>query len=170
MSLGAEKPPPAITHPPAQGRPRSFPSIRSLAAASGTRLGYRDWRGLDQDLIDRYAELTGDRQWIHVDPARAADGPYGATVAHGLLTLSLVPVLAYEVYRVESVRMAVNYGLNRVRFPAPAPAGVAIRAAVDLLSVTDQPDGAQVVNRVAVETAAGGKPCCVAETVVRLYC
>lgn len=151
------------------GTPIRFGSVAELVAAAGRQLGYSPWRLIDQATIQRYAELTGDLQWIHTDPVRAAAGPYRGTVAHGLLTLSLVPVLAYQVYRVAGVRLAVNYGLNRVRFPAALPAGVRIRAGVQLLEVTDCPGGVQVVNRVTVHAAGGGKPCCVADTVARLY-
>lgn len=144
-------------------------SVAELTGRVGEHLGYSRWHAVDQDLIDGFADVTGDRQWIHVDADRAAGGPYGATVAHGLLVLSLIPKLAYEVYRVEGVRAVVNYGLDKVRFPAPVRAGSRIRAGVELLRVTPCPGGVQVVNRVTVQVEGGGKPCCVAATVTRFY-
>ena len=146
-----------------------FASVDELAAAVGHHLGYSRWLLVDQDVIQQFADATGDRQWIHLDPERAAAGPFGGTVAHGFLTLSLIPVLAYQVYRVRGIRLAVNYGLDRVRFPAALPAGGRVRAGVELRSVTECPGGVQVVNRVTVEVAGAGKPCCVADTVARLY-
>jgi len=145
-----------------------FGSVADLAAATGRQLGHSRWLVVDQDTIGRFADATGDRQWIHLDPDRAAAGPFGGTVAHGLLILSLIPTLAYQVYRVAGVRLAVNYGLDRVRFPAPVRAGSSIRAGVRLLSVEDCPGGVQVVTRVTVEVSGGSKPCCVADTVARL--
>ncbi|GAB3980146.1 MaoC family dehydratase [Plantactinospora veratri] len=120
--------------------------------------------------MNAFAEATGDHQWIHVDPERAATGPYGTTVAHGFLTLSLLPVLVGQLYRVEGIRLAINYGLNRVRFPAPLRTGDAVRVGAELLQADPvSGGGAQVVLRVTVESERGGKPCCVAETVTRLY-
>jgi len=145
-----------------------FDSVEDLAAATGRQLGYSRWLVVDQGVIQQFADATGDRQWIHLDPDRAAAGPFGGTVAHGLLILSLIPTLAYQVYRVRGIRMAVNYGLDRVRFPAPVRAGSSVRAGVRLLSVTDCPGGVQVLTRVTVEVAGGSKPCCVADTVGRL--
>jgi acyl dehydratase len=146
-----------------------FASTEELAAAVGRHLGYSRWLPVGQDIIQQFADATGDRQWIHLDPDRAAAGPFGGTVAHGFLTLSLIPVLAYQVYRVQGVRLAVNYGLDRVRFPAALRAGGQVRAGVELRSVTDCPGGVQVINRVTVEVAGSDKPCCVADTVARLY-
>jgi acyl dehydratase len=144
-----------------------FASVEELAAAAGRELGHSSWLVVSQDVIQQFADATGDRQWIHLDPDRAAAGPFGGTVAHGLLILSLVPALACQVYRVAGVRLAVNYGLDRVRFPAPVRAGSSVRAGVRVLSVTDCPGGVQVVTRVSVEVAGGSKPCCVADTVAR---
>jgi len=148
---------------------RQFSSIAELNAAAGTHLGHSGWHEVDQKRVDLFAEATGDHQWIHVDPERAARGPFGGTIAHGFLTLSLIPVLVAEVYRVDGVRMAVNYGLNKVRFPAPLPVGGRVRAAVQLAEVTEVAGGVQVVARVTVEVEGADKPCCVAESVARLY-
>jgi acyl dehydratase len=148
---------------------RTFGSLAELSAAKGEHLGYSQWHEVDQERVDLFADATGDHQWIHVDPERAKHGPFGRTIAHGFLTLSLIPELASEVYRVDGVRMGVNYGLNKVRFPAPVPVGSRVRAGVEVLDVTDVEGGIQVVNRVTVEAEGGPKPCCVAETVVRLY-
>ncbi len=146
-----------------------FASTDELAAAVGTTLGPGAWHRIDQGRIDAFAVTTGDEQWIHTDPVRAAAGPFGSTVAHGYLTLSLLPMLARDLYRVEGVRMGVNYGLNRVRFPAPLPAGASVRAAAEIVSVDPVAGGVQLVARVTVHSDHGEKPCCVAETVSRLY-
>ncbi|NJC63260.1 MaoC family dehydratase [Planosporangium flavigriseum] len=148
---------------------REFPSLAALADAVGQHLGYSDWQEIDQKRVDLFADATGDRQWIHVDPERAAKGPFKSTIAHGFLTLSLVPMLNAQVYRVDGVRMAVNYGLNKVRFPAPLPVGSRVRGGVELVEVTPVEGGVQVVARVTVEVEGAPKPCCVAETVARFY-
>ncbi|MCF8588650.1 MaoC family dehydratase [Gordonia liuliyuniae] len=136
-----------------------------LEAAVGTHLGYSDWLQIDQERIDRFAEATGDHQWIHVDPERASAGPFGSTIAHGYLTLSLIPMLVGQVYKVAGTTMGVNYGSNKVRFPSPLPVGSRVRAGVELVSVTETGAGLQVVNRVTVEREGSDKPVCVAETV-----
>ncbi|MCF8609472.1 MaoC family dehydratase [Gordonia sp. HY285] len=136
-----------------------------LEAAVGTHLGCSDWLQIDQERIDRFAEATGDHQWIHVDPERASTGPFGSTVAHGYLTLSLIPMLVGQVYQVAGTTMGVNYGSNKVRFPSPVPVGSRVRAGVELVSVTETGAGLQVVNRVTVEREGSDKPVCVAETV-----
>jgi acyl dehydratase len=148
---------------------RIFSSPAELAAAVGTRIGTGDWVTVDQKRIDLFAEATGDHQWIHVDPERAAAGPVGGTIAHGYLTLSLIPVLVQDVYRTEGVRMGVNYGLNKVRFPAPVRSGSRVRASVTVLSAEEVSGGLQVTTQITVEIEGGAKPACVAETVVRLY-
>jgi acyl dehydratase len=148
---------------------REFPSLAALADAVGQHLGYSDWHEVDQKRVDLFADATGDHQWIHVDPERAAKGPFERTIAHGFLTLSLVPMLNAEVYRVDGVRMAVNYGLNKVRFPAPLPVGSRVRGGVELVEATPVDGGVQVVARVTVEVEGAPKPCCVAETVARFY-
>lgn len=147
-----------------------FESVDELRAAVGEHLGYSDWHTVDQAQVTAFADATGDHQWIHIDTERAAQGPFGTTVAHGFLVLSLLPILVSEVYRVNGVRMGLNYGLNRVRFPAPVPTGSKIRAGTRLVSVEEAADrGLQVVTETAVELEGGTKPCCVAESVVRLY-
>ncbi|MFJ4031368.1 MaoC family dehydratase [Streptomyces griseoluteus] len=145
-----------------------FPSPAALAAEVGTHVGTGAWITVEQERIDLFAEATGDDQWIHIDAERAAAGPFGATIAHGYLTLSLLPALVREVYRTEGVAMAVNYGLNRVRFISPVPVGSRIRASVDLVSADPVPGGYQIVSRVTVEIEGSGKPACVAETVARV--
>jgi acyl dehydratase len=148
---------------------RIFRGIDELGAAVGEHLGYSRWRTVTQHEIDLFADATGDRQWIHVDPERARTGPFGSTVAHGYLTLSLVPQMVWEVYTVEGVGMALNYGSNRVRYPTALPVGSRIRAGVELLSVEPGGGGFQEILRVTVEREGGGKPVCVAETVSVLY-
>lgn len=147
----------------------SFATVDDLKAAIGTHLGYGDWLLVDQERIDGFADATGDDQWIHVDPQRAAAGPFGTTIAHGYLTLSLLPVLARGLATVDEARMSVNYGLNTVRFPSPVPVGSRVRAGVELLSVDDVPGGVQVTSRVTIEREGANKPACVAETVTRAY-
>ncbi|MEV4439364.1 MaoC family dehydratase [Streptomyces sp. NPDC049577] len=147
--------------------PRIFSSPGELRAAVGEEFGPSDWLAVDQRRIDLFAEATGDHQWIHVDPARAAAGPFGTTIAHGYLTLSLLPAFLPQLLRVENVRMGVNYGVNKVRFPAPVPAGSRLRATARLAGVTEVPGGLQVTAVVTVEREGGDKPVCVAEAVSR---
>lgn len=147
---------------------RVFQGLSELASAVGTHLGYSDWHVVTQEQIDRFAEATGDHQWIHVDPAKAAAGPFGTTVAHGFLTLSMVPMLARQVYTVRGLSMGVNYGTNKVRFPTPVPAGSRVRAGVELVSLVPGTIGSQAVIRVTVELEGSDKPACVAETVAVL--
>jgi len=142
-----------------------FQGIEELERAVGTHLGYSDWHTVTQRQIDTFAEATGDHQWIHVDPEKAAAGPFGGTIAHGYLTLSLVPMLVWQVYAVEGVRMGVNYGANKVRFPSPVPVDTKVRAGVELLSVTPGGGGYQVTARVTVEREGAEKPACVVEAV-----
>ncbi|MCZ7374812.1 MaoC family dehydratase [Micromonospora sp. WMMC250] len=148
---------------------RVFSSFEELAAAVGETFGPGPWRPVEQKRVDLFADATDDHQWIHLDPARAAAGPFGGTIAHGYLTLSLLPTLAGQLYRVDGVTMGVNYGLNRVRFPAPVRVGTAVRATATIAEVTPVSGGVQVVATVTVESDGGGKPVCVAETVSRLY-
>ncbi|SDK27344.1 Acyl dehydratase [Nocardioides sp. YR527] len=138
--------------------------LSQLCLAAGTRLGVSDWLSVEQARIDCFADATGDHQWIHVDAEQAASGPFGTTIAHGYLTLSLVPALVWQVYRTEGLSMEINYGLDRVRFPAPVGVGSRIRAVVDLLSVDPSGEGFQVRTRITVEIEGGDKPACVAET------
>ncbi|MEU7800088.1 MaoC family dehydratase [Micromonospora arborensis] len=148
---------------------RVFSSFEELSAAVGEHLGPGPWQPIEQSRVDLFADATDDHQWIHLDPIRAAAGPFGATIAHGYLTLSLLPALARELYRVEGVAMGVNYGLNRVRFPAPVRVGAAVRATATIAEVSPVIGGVQLVAAVTVESDSGGKPVCVAETVSRLY-
>jgi acyl dehydratase len=149
---------------------RTFAGPDELREAVGEHLGYSEWLTVEQERVTAFAEATDDRQWIHIDPERAAAGPFGTTIAHGFLTLSLVPALASKVYRVDGVRMGINYGLDKVRFPAPLPTGSRVRAGVELVATEDVAGGAiQLRNRVTVEREGGDKPVCVAETLSRMY-
>ncbi|WP_067837604.1 MaoC family dehydratase [Nocardia lijiangensis] len=145
-----------------------FQGLADMEKAIGTHLGYSDWHTVTQDQIDRFADATGDHQWIHVDPVKAATGPFGTTVAHGFLTLALIPMLTQQIYRVDGLSMGVNYGANKVRFPAPVPVGSRLRAGVELLSLAPASLGFQAVSRVTVDIDGAAKPACVAETVAVL--
>ncbi|MFC5910147.1 MaoC family dehydratase [Streptacidiphilus monticola] len=147
----------------------TYASLADLAAAVGTELGTSEWHTIDQHQVDLFAEATGDHQWIHVDPERAKSGPFGGTIAHGYLTLSLIPVLAVQCYQVEGIRMAVNYGSNKVRFPSPVPVGSQVRATAELVETEEVPGGLQAVVRFTISGRDGGKPHCVAETITRFY-
>ena len=141
-----------------------------LLASLGRELGPGEWLEIGQDRIDGFADVTGDHQWIHVDPERAASGPFGATVAHGFLTLSLVPLLLDGLRRVEGTRMGLNYGLERVRFPSAVRSGTRVRARSTLLDATDVGEGGlQLVTRVTIEVEGSEKPACVADVVTRAY-
>ncbi|WP_446222021.1 MaoC family dehydratase [Nocardia sp. IBHARD005] len=144
---------------------RTFHGVAELEAAVGAHLGYSGWHTVAQAQIDTFADATGDHQWIHVDPVKAAQGPFGTTIAHGYLTLSLVPDLVGQIYRVEGVEMGVNYGANKLRFPAPVPVDSKVRAGVELLSVEPGGGGHLVTAKVTVEREGGDKPVCVVETV-----
>ncbi|MBR7827720.1 MaoC family dehydratase [Actinospica sp. MGRD01-02] len=141
-----------------------------LKSLVGQEIGVSDWLAIDQKRIDTFAEATGDHQWIHVDPERAAEGPFGATIAHGYLTLSLISALAWGVYTIEGARLTVNYGLNKVRFISPVTVGSRIRARLALSSVEDVPgDALQVMTTVTMELEDAAKPAAVAETLARIY-
>jgi acyl dehydratase len=148
---------------------KTYQKLSELQALVGKPLGSSDWHDVDQGRIDRFAAVTGDDQWIHVDPVRAATGPFGTTVAHGHLTLSLIPVMVRTAFKIDDVRMTVNYGLNRVRFPAPVPVGSRLRGHFKLLSFEPIPGGAQVVVEVTSEREGHSKPVCVAESVARHF-
>jgi acyl dehydratase len=136
----------------------------------GTEIGLSDWMEITQDRVNAFADATDDHQWIHVDPEKAASGPFGGTIAHGFLTLSLTVSLSAQVpLDVGSPRMGINYGLEKVRFPAPVPVGSRIRARVGLVSVTDVEGGIQLNRQVTIEVEGTEKPAMVAETVSRLY-
>ncbi|NGN66644.1 MaoC family dehydratase [Streptomyces sp. A7024] len=149
--------------------PRIFKSIEELKAAAGEQLGYSDWLEVDQKRIDLFAEATGDHQWIHVDPEKAASGPFGTTIAHGYLTLSLLPLFGPQLLAVEGVKMGVNYGTNKVRFPAPVPVGSRVRATARIVDIADVTGGAQLTVAFTIEREGGEKPVCVAESVSRYY-
>lgn len=146
-----------------------FPQLAGLRDLVGLDIGTSDWVLIDQARIDTFAQATGDHQWIHVDPVRAAQGPFGSTIAHGFLTLSMLPELFDSGFVVDDVRMGVNYGLNRVRFPSPVPANSRIRGRFRLLSFEPIPGGAQLTVEVTVEREDSAKPVCVAESVTRRY-
>jgi acyl dehydratase len=145
-----------------------FSDINELREAAGTHVGYSDWHEVTQRQIDQFAEATGDRQWIHVDPERAATGPFGTTIAHGYLTLSLIPMLLAQVYRVDHVAMIVNYGAERLRFPSPVPTNSRIRAGVEVLRVDEVAESYRCTVRVTVEREGGDKPVCVIDLVTVL--
>jgi acyl dehydratase len=144
-------------------------SIEDLTPLIGTHLGYSPYRTITQEQVQLFADATGDHQWIHLDPERAATGPFGQTIAHGYLTLSLVPVLLGSVMRVEGVKMGINYGTNKVRFMNPVLVGSEIRAGATLTSVEEIAGGVQVVLDVVVEMKDATKPSCVAQVVSRYY-
>jgi acyl dehydratase len=148
---------------------KTFEHLSDLQPLVGQEIAVSDWLTVDQARIDKFADATGDHQWIHVDPERAAKGPFGTTVAHGFLTLSLLPELSQSAFGVADTRMGVNYGLNRVRFPAPVPAGSRIRGRFKLLAYEPIDGGAQVTVEVTMEREGQAKPVCVAESVGRRY-
>ncbi|MFD1148266.1 MaoC family dehydratase [Saccharothrix hoggarensis] len=147
---------------------RVFANLDELAAAKGEHLGHGSWHEITQAEINLFADATGDHQWIHVDLEKAAAGPFGAPVAHGYLTLSLIPLLVRDIYTVQGLSMGVNYGLNKVRFPNPVVVGSRVRAGAELAEITDVQQGKQAVVKVTVEIEGNPKPACVAETVVLL--
>ncbi|MEW9531972.1 MaoC family dehydratase [Microbispora sp. NPDC049125] len=143
---------------------RIFTDLAELKAAKGEHLGYTEWREITQDRVNLFADATDDHQWIHVDPARAKEGPFGATIAHGYLSLALLPSFTAELFRVDGLRMAVNYGLNKVRFPRPVPVGSRIRAGAEIADVKGTPAGTLAALKVTVEVEGETRPACVAET------
>ena len=148
---------------------RRFARLAELAQLEGRLLGTSDWVAIAQSHIDQFARATGDAQWIHVDPARAAAGPFGTTVAHGFLTLAMLPELFAGAVAFDDVRMSLNYGLNRVRFPAPVPVGSRLRATFVLDSYEAIAGGAQLTQTATLEREGGAKPVCVAEWVTRHF-
>ena len=135
----------------------------------GLELGPSEWQEIPQERIDAFADATGDHQWIHVDPQRAKDTPFGGTIAHGLYTLSLGPQLSYSLFEVQGVAFGLNYGYNKVRYPAPLPVGSKVRMRATLTAADDIPGGLQMTITQTFEREGGDKPVCVAETVVRVY-
>ena len=148
---------------------RQFDSVASVMESVGADLGATEWLTLAQERIDLFAEATGDHQWIHVDPLRAREGPFGACVAHGYLTLSLANVFLPQLVQYGRLRKGVNYGCNKVRFPAPVRAGQRIRGRGEVIAAAPQGDGVQVTVRVTVEVEGSARPGCVVETISLLY-
>jgi acyl dehydratase len=144
-----------------------FQTPEALRGAVGTHLGFSDWMEITQERIDLFAEATGDRQWIHVDPERAKSGPFGTTIAHGYLTLSITNLFLPQLLRVPAAKLGVNYGANKVRFPAPVPVGSRIRMGSEIIDVQDVPGGLQVAARNTVEIDGHDKPGCVVEAISR---
>lgn len=144
-----------------------FATTKDLQAAVGQHLGWSDWFEITQERIDTFAEATGDHQWIHVDPQKAASGPFGATIAHGYLTLSLTNKFLPELITVEQISMGINYGVNKVRFPAPVPVGSRIRVGAELSAVEEIAGGVQAVITITVEVEGSAKPACVVESLTR---
>jgi len=150
--------------------PTVFDHPAALKEAAGRPLGHTDWMEITQERVDLFAEATGDHQWIHVDPDRARHGPFGTTIAHGYLTLSLVNLFLPQILEVRGVAMGVNYGADRLRFPAPVPVGSRIRAGGELVSAEETRDGGvQAVVRVTVEIEGQDRPACVVDTISRYY-
>ena len=148
---------------------RVFTGADELRAAADEQLGVSGWMTIEQQRVNAFADATEDHQWIHIDPQRAAAGPFGTTIAHGFLTLSLLPHLIDQTYRVEGTTMVINYGLNKVRFPAPVPVGSSVRAEVALAEATEVSGGLQLVVRATLQIDGNAKPGCVADWVTRVY-
>lgn len=148
---------------------RTFRSIAEMQSFVGEEIGVSDWITVTQERIQLFADATGDHQWIHLDTERAKQGPFGATIAHGFLTLSLLPEMSASAFRVEGTKMGVNYGLNKVRFPAPVPSGSQLRGRFKLLKYEPLEGGAQVTVEVTMEREGSDKPVCVAESVGRRF-
>jgi acyl dehydratase len=143
--------------------------LEELKSKVGEELGVSDWVEVTQEAIDAFADATGDHQWIHVDPQRAKDTPFGGTIAHGLYTLSLGPQLSYSLFEVQGVAFGLNYGYNKVRYPAPLPVGSKVRMRATLTAADDIPGGLQMTITQTFERDGGDKPVCVAESVSRIY-
>ncbi len=147
----------------------SFEHLADLQARVGEEVGVSEWITVDQNRINLFADATGDHQWIHIDAERAAKGPFGTTIAHGFLTLSLLPEMSASAFQVLDTRMGVNYGLDRVRFPAPVPSGSRLRGRFKLLRYEPLEGGAQLTVEVTMEREGSAKPVCVAESLARRY-
>ena len=148
---------------------RTITGLEELKAAEGDELGPSDWLEVTQADINTFADVTGDHQWIHVDPDRAKDTPFGGTIAHGYYTLSLAPRFSEQILKLEGFAFGVNYGLNKVRFPAPMPVGGKVRMSAKVADVEDIPGGAQLTLELVFEREGGEKPVCVAESLARVY-
>ena len=146
-----------------------YARLADFAALTGQEIGSTEWLVIEQTRIDQFAHATGDHQWIHTDPARAEAGPFGAPIAHGFLTLSLLPMLFEGAFAIDDVRMGLNYGLNRVRFVSPVRVGSRVRGRFKLLSYEPLEGGAQLTVEATIELEGSPKPACVAETVSRRY-
>ena len=146
---------------------KHFARLQELQSQLGQEIGVSDWVTVEQKRIDLFAEATGDHQWIHVDPVKAAQGPFGKTIAHGFLTLSLLPELFVKAFDIGDVRMGVNYGLNKVRFTAPVPAGGRVRGRFVLREYLPLDGGAQLTVEATIELEGAAKPACIAETISR---
>ena len=144
-----------------------FEDVDELAAAQGSQLGPTEWMEISQDRVNTFADATDDHQWIHVDPEKAASGPFDGTIAHGLLTLSLLPHFSHELYTVRNIAMAINYGYNKVRFITPVKVGARLRARAELTSVTQLAGAVQSTVTVTVEIEGSDKPAAVAESIIR---
>ncbi len=150
--------------------PATTIAVADLPNRVGEEMGPGRWHEVTQEQIDKFADATGDHQWIHVDREKARQGPFGTTIAHGYLTLSLIPMLIHEVLVVDGVKMGINYGVNKVRFPAPVPSGSNVRLRARLQSVEPVANGGfQVITECTIEREGADKPVCVAETVARYY-
>ena len=149
--------------------PTVFSHPSELLHTAGQSLGFTEWVSVEQGRINLFADATGDHQWIHVDPARAAEGPFGATIAHGYLTLSLANLFLPQLMEVQGVSMGVNYGCDRVRFPAPVPVGSRIRGGGEIVGAEEVKGGVQVVVRITVEIEGGERPACVVDTISRFF-
>ena len=147
----------------------TFENPAALLASAGQHLGYSDWLQIDQERINLFADATGDHQWIHVDPERAAQGPFGKTIAHGYLTLSLANLFLPQIMQVNNVSMGVNYGCEKVRFPAPVPVGSRVRGGGEVISAEEVKGGVQVVVRMTIEVESGDRPACVIDTISRFF-
>lgn len=145
---------------------RIFSNVTELKAAQGTHLGFTEWRTVTQEQVNLFADATGDHQWIHVDTERAAQGPFRGTIAHGFLSLSLLPTMTSELIRVDGLAMGINYGLNKVRFPTPVPVGSRVRAGGEILDLTDTAQGVLGTLKLVVEVEGVPKPACVAEQLI----
>jgi acyl dehydratase len=143
---------------------RTFASLDEFVAAKGESLGFSEWHKITQEQVNAFADATGDHQWIHVDLERAASGPFGGTIAHGYLTVSLLPILSMEIFRIENLTMGINYGLDRVRFPSPVPTGSSIRAEATLTEVKQTHLGSLASIRMRVGIEGQEKAACVADT------
>lgn len=143
---------------------RTFASLEEFVAAKGESLGFSEWHKITQEQVNAFADATGDHQWIHVDLDRAASGPFGGTIAHGYLTVSLLPIFAMEIFRIENLTMGINYGLDRVRFPAPVLTGSSIRAEATLTDIKQTHLGSLASIRMRVEIEGQEKAACVADT------